>query len=360
MKTSLRLLACSFLLTACVADPSGSGDDDGTPDADPPRPEVVDETLDLPAVPFAYDDALPAHFQTPVVAALDNTPAGNPITDDGATLGRVLFHDTTLSANGTIACASCHLQRDAFADPAQFSAGFDGGETGRNAMGVMDARYYGNGRFFWDERAATLEEQVLLPIQNEVEMGLTLDQLVERVAAQPYYAYLFERAFGDATVTSERISRALAQFARAIVSYRSRYDEGLAAAGAANLPFPNFTAAENQGKGIFLGACASCHLAGPPPPPPGAPPPPRNEAIFFVDIASNNGLDATTAVDDNGKGDISGAAGDLGRFKSPSLRNVELSGPYMHDGRFADPGRRAHPPPEPRPPPTAPARPRSP
>jgi cytochrome c peroxidase len=325
------------LVAACAADSDPAAPDasppDEAPDADP-----VAAALDLPDVPFDYTDTLPAHFQSEFVRLLDNTPGDNGITDDGATLGRVLFYDTALSASDTVSCASCHAQAAAFTDTARLSTGFDGGLTGRNSMPIMEARFYGNGRFFWDERAATLEEQVLMPIQNEVEMGLTLEEAVARVADRPYYATLFERAFGSPDVTSERIALALAQFVRSIVSYRSRYDVELAAAGDVALPFAGYTAEENQGKALFLGrgVCAACHLEAGPPPPPGQPAPPRaNQAVFLMDIAANNGLDSTTNVDDNGKGEVTGITAELGRFKSPSLRNVALTGPYMHDGRFA-------------------------
>ena len=290
--------------------------------------------LDLPAIPFDYNPVLPPALTNPDAQAHDNTPMNNPTTNDGATLGRVLFYDKTLSANDTIACASCHQQAHAFTDPNQFSEGFAGGFTGRNSMSLMDARFYRNGHFFWDERAQTLEDQVLMPIQNEVEMGLTLEELVQRVQSKAYYAELFQKAFGDSEVTSERISRALAQFVRAIVSYQSRYDEGLAQAGNPGAPFPNFTTEENQGKALFLGpaGCARCHLdAGPPPQPPGPPP---NQAIFFIDLAVNNGLDQGLATDDPGVGGITGNSQDDGKFKSPSLRNTAMTAPYMHDGRF--------------------------
>ncbi|MBK9029746.1 MAG: c-type cytochrome [Myxococcales bacterium] len=323
MRTPPLALCVLVLGGACV---------DGEPaEPDAAGPDPVAAVLDLPAVTASYRDPLPAHFASPLVRMIDNTPADNPITDDGATLGRVLFYDRALSANGTIACASCHLQAAGFADPEALSRGFDGGHTSRNAMSVSDARFYGNGRFFWDERAATLEEQVLMPIQNPVEMGLTLDELVARVAAAPYYPPLFVRAFGDGEVTSPRIARALAQFARALVSYRARYDVELAAAGDVARPFAGYTAEENLGKDLFLGraGCATCHLASPPGPGPRA-----NQAVFFIDIATNNGLDATTDVGDTGKGAVTGVARDLGAFKSPSLRNVALTAPYMHDGRF--------------------------
>jgi cytochrome c peroxidase len=344
---ALSVLVPLTLLAACVdtddpldGDPvvdGGGGATTPTTTSDTPAtplPAAVTAVLDLPATPYRYGEVvLPAAYQTPAVRAQDNTPADNRITDNGATLGRVLFYDRALSANRTIACASCHDQAHAFADPARFSTGFDGSHGTRNAPAVTDARFYRRGRFFWDERAATLEAQVLMPIQNPIEMGLTLDELVTRVRTAPYYAYLFQRAFGDSDVTSDRIARALAQFSRSLVSYRSRYDVGLAATGDARAPFPAFTAEENQGKQLFLGRanCGSCHLFNGPP----QPGPLANQAVFFVDIPTNNGLDATTAVADTGVGGQTGQARDLGRFKSPSLRNVAVTAPYMHDGRLA-------------------------
>lgn len=292
--------------------------------------------LDLPATPYNYANPdLPAHFRTPLVRDLDNTPQDNPITDHGATLGRVLFYDTALSRNETVACGTCHQQAAGFSDTTQLSEGFEGGLTGRNSMGLSESRWYATGRFFWDERAATLEEQVLGPIQNEVEMGLTLTELVERVSTRPYYRELFIAAFGDDEVTTERIARALAQFVRAMASYRSRFDEGLAAAGSIRSQFSNFTAEENLGKDLFLQprtACVACHLGGPPPPPGQDF---ANQAIFLPLEPLNNGLDAGPVEDDNGVGDITGDPADDGRFKSSSLRNIAVTGPYMHDGRFA-------------------------
>ena len=263
------------------------------------------------------------------MGGFDNTPGNNPVTDAGATLGRVLFYDVALSANNTVACASCHIQSEAFSDPRQLSIGFDGGRTGRNSMPIINAAYYDNGRMFWDERADSVEEQVLMPIQDAVEMGLTLPLMVQRVEAQPYYERLFEDAFGDSAVSSNRIALALAQFVRSIVSYRSRYDEGIGATGDRNTPFPNFTEQENRGKQIFMGNrgnCASCHMRG-------GGGGGGNDAVFMIGQARNNGLDANTN-DDQGVGGVSGNNNDNGEFKSPSLRNIALTGPYMHDGRF--------------------------
>ncbi|MCY1054973.1 cytochrome c peroxidase [Nannocystis sp. SCPEA4] len=325
--------------TASTSDgSSGAGDTTGDVDTSDggSTSEGEEDFLDLPATPYDYaSPELPAHFLSPPVRQLDNTPADNPIIDHGATLGRVLFYDTALSRNETVACATCHQQAHGFGDPTQFSEGFEGGLTGRNSMALAESRWYATGRFFWDERAATLEEQVLGPIQNEVEMGLTLTELVERVEERAYYRELFVAAFGDDAVTTDRIARALAQFVRAMASYRSRYDVGLAQAGSIRAEFANFTAEENLGKQLFLQprtSCVACHLGGPPPPPNGDF---ANQAIFLPLEPLNNGLDAGPVEDDNGVGDVSGDPADDGRFKSSSLRNIAVTGPYMHDGRFA-------------------------
>ena len=175
---------------------------------------------------------LPNYYTDPnvggSVAAADNTPATNAITDAGATLGRVLFYDKRLSINNTTSCASCHQQARGFGDANKLSNGFAGGKTGRHSMGLTNARFYQNGRFFWDERAATLEDQVLQPIQNEVEMGMTLAQLTPKLAATDFYPTLFKAAFGTTDVTSDRISKALAQFVRSLTSFQSKYDVALA------------------------------------------------------------------------------------------------------------------------------------
>lgn len=276
--------------------------------------------LVFPASPDDYDNpALPASFSVNPIAAQDNMPVTNITTDLGAKLGRVLFYDKRLSLNFTVSCASCHQAEHGFSDPRQFSVGFNGGLTGRNSMGLTNARWYQRRRFFWDERAATLEDQVLLPIQNEVEMGMTLPALVARLNAEPFYTDLFNQTFGTPTITSTLISRALAQFVRSIISTQSKYDIGVASSP----QFSNFTALENQGRQIYnapqQGNCAACH--GTDNFVPGGGPP------------FNNGLENPYV--DKGLGAISGRAQDEGLFKVPSLRNIELTAPYMHDGRFA-------------------------
>lgn len=277
-------------------------------------PNGIDDALLLPASLHNYaNPTLPPHFRSPQIAGQDNTPLTNPITDPGATLGRVLFYDKRLSANNSISCSSCHQQEHGFSDPRQFSVGFEGGLTGRNSMGLTNAKYYPRGHFFWDERAATLEDQVLGPIQNEVEMGLTLPELATKVGAEQFYQELFTETFGDATVTSDRISRSLAQFVRSIVSTNSKYDQGIP------VNFTNFTPQENRGRQIFngVGNCNACH----------------GTDNFVPNNVFNNGLE--NPYTDPGVGGITGNPADDGKFKVPSLRNIEFTAPYMHDGRFA-------------------------
>jgi cytochrome c peroxidase len=270
----------------------------------------------LPSPTFRYDDAevgLPAQFRAaaggPSVLSLDNTPATNPITDAGGTLGRVLFYDPRLSASDAVSCGSCHHQSLGFADALVFSVGFRGALTPRHATGLTNARFYKRGRFFWDERAATLEDQVLDPIQNDREMGMSLDALAIKLSVTPYYSQLFNAAFGSPDITRDRLARALAQFTRAMVSGDSRYDRAFDANGVANLA-STLTPQEIDGERVFRqSGCGSCHTT----------------LAQVGDAPHSNGLDA--APIDTGVGG--------GVFKTPSLRNVAVRPRFMHDGRFA-------------------------
>ena len=286
----------------------------------PARDNVLDTTANallLPGSLLNYaNPPLPSRFFQPPLSGQNNTPVTNLISDAGATLGRVSFHDKRLSTNQTVACASCHQAKSGWADPRRFSVGWNGGLTARNSMGLTQARYYQRGHFFWDERANTLEDQVLQPIQNAVEMGMTLTALEARLNAEPFYTNLFARAFGSPTVTSTRMSLALAQYVRSIISYQTKYDVGL------TVGFTNFTAQENLGRQVFLGqvgtaTCAACH----------------GTDNFVAPNIFNNGLEFPYV--DLGVGGITGQAQEMGVFKVPSLRNIALTSPYMHDGRFA-------------------------
>ncbi|MDH3680940.1 MAG: cytochrome-c peroxidase [Acidimicrobiia bacterium] len=291
----------------------------------------------LPAEPFAYGTELPAHVDDGAVggpphqplSALDTARAA-PVTDDGATLGRVLFYDVNLSVNRTVRCASCHVQVHSFTDPLLFSQGVDGIRTRRNSMSLANARFNASGRFLWDEAAPSLGAQVLMPFVDPFEMGLTEQLLLDRIRERAFYRTLFANAFGDDTVTLERVSSALAQFIRAMVSLDSRYDEGRARVGSPLDEFPNFSPAENEGKELFFtpsidggAGCASCDVS--------------EAQLTSPSGLDNNGLDPPTEVfvpPDLGAFEVTGDPADAGRFRVPSLRNVEVTAPYMHDGRL--------------------------
>lgn len=255
------------------------------------------------------------------LADMDNMPTTNPTTDAGATLGRYLFYDKDLSSNRTISCASCHIQKFGFADTARFSLKFNGTRTTRNSPSLAHLRFQRDGQFFWDNRAATLEVQPNGPFFAG-EMGMTPTTLVNRVKAKSYYKTMFTSAFGTSTVTADRINRALAQFMRSMNTFGSKYRYGVDHTNGSpeTTPFVNFTAQENLGKSLFMditrGNCQACHT--------------RN--VMVQQGAQNIGLDLVYA--DNGLGAVSGAANQMGKFSVPSLINVALTAPYMHDGRF--------------------------
>ena len=257
----------------------------------------------------------------------DNTTS-NSISDKGATLGRVLFYDMELSIDRSISCASCHQQAFAFGDNNLQSDGVNGGKTGRHSMRLVNSRFSDETQFFWDERAATLEEQTTMPIQDHAEMGFSgqdgnpdLDDLLGRLQAIDYYQEFFQLVYGDSQVTEERIQNALAQFIRSIQSFDSKYDAGRSQTPNNNLNFSNFTAKENQGKQLFNtppnqggAGCAGCHR------------PPE----FDIDPNSrNNGV----------IGNLADNANDLSNTRAPSLRDLSkdgiLNGPLMHDGSLA-------------------------
>lgn len=278
--------------------------------------------INLPPTPHNYAAiAFPSDIVNNITE-MDNTPVDNPISDAGATLGRVLFYDVDLSQNRTISCASCHIQQFSFSDTARFSVGFNGGLTGRNSMGLIHARFQKDSFFFWDNRAHSLEAQTLMPFQNPVEMGMTLQEVIDRVSIKPFYAGLFQTAFGTTTISADRISKALAQFIRSMNTFGSKYRQGveLSSGNPSIVPFPNFTPEENLGKDLFMditrGNCQACHT--------------RN--IMVQQGSKNIGLDLVYT--DNGVGAATGNHNKDGLFSVPSLMNVELTAPYMHDGRY--------------------------
>lgn len=300
-----------FALAAC-----GSGE--RTP------PGVAEfTTIDFAEVASYSAPALPAHYDR-TVASLDNSPPGGPLDDRVATLGRVLFYDLRLSTNDRASCATCHQQKFGFTDPMRFSNGISGAATTEfHAMRLGNLRYWQPGTMFWDRRAASVEAQASQPFHSLVEMGWggaagDFGDLIRKMEGIAYYPELFAWAFGDPAITEPRIQRALARFVRAMVAHSSRWDEGYAQVFAPEAPgraldvdLPNFTAQENRGRRLFMtsaaeggAGCAACHL------------PPT---FALAADSRSNGLDP----------------GETRLFKAPSLRNVGLTGPYMHDGRFA-------------------------
>lgn len=284
-------------------------------------------TIDFANVAHYAAQPLPAYFDE-TVAALDNSPASNPAPnasgDRIATLGRVLFYDLRLSTNNRAACASCHIQRFGFTDPMRFSNGISSAATTDfHAMRLGNARYWQPGTAFWDRRSPSMEAQASDPIHSLVELGWGgaaggMDDLIRKMGATAYYPDLFAWAFGSPGITEPRMQQALARFVRAMVLHSSRWDFGYARVFSPKAPdraldadLPNFTPQENRGRHLFMSrterggvGCAACH---------------RPPTFALSADAHSNGLDA----------------GETRLFKAPSLRNAGLTGPYMHDGRFA-------------------------
>lgn len=282
-----------------------------------------------PGGPTPYVLSYPSYFGHRI-----NTPDDNPLTEEGVRLGRLLFYEKRLSANNTISCATCHQQSRAFTDGRAFSIGFDGVPTRRNSMSLTNLLWIRH--FFWDGRAGSLEAQAAVPLTDPHEMGQPLDSAVARLRETGTYPPLFAAAFGSGgdagrdlrtdaggPVTADRITKALAQFERTLVSANSPYDRYIR--GEYQL-----TAAERRGLELFFGpassdamirgrnaGCSNCHGG------------PRT----ITETYHNNGLDRVCK--DSGRADVTGMAYDLGRFRTVGLRNITLTAPYMHDGRFA-------------------------
>jgi cytochrome c peroxidase len=250
------------------------------------------------------------------------------ITNAGATLGRVLFYDKILSIDNTISCGSCHHQSTAFSDEVKQSLGINDQRTDRNAPAIINL--YDDNLLFWDGRATSINDLVLKPVRNHKEMGMEdLNFLITKIKAAPYYNDLFMKAFGDNQVTSDRIADAMTQFIKSMVGCNNQMDQSITTGQ------PLSPLAE-MGRSVFFGkgACYNCHSG----------PDFNDRGSFFVDPffppngggfgwaqdIANTGLDANPT--DVGFGVFDQAL--VGVFKIPSLRNVAMTAPYMHDGRF--------------------------
>lgn len=237
-------------------------------------------------------------------------PSDNPTTVEGVTLGRRLFNDPILSADSTIACASCHLAQFAFADPNAFSQGV-AGHTKRHSMSLTNVGWAPS--LFWDGRAPSLEAQALEPVQDPVEMGENWDHVVEKLRRHNEYPDLFTQAFGQRPISADLAVKAIAQFERTLISARSKLD--LYLAGQTQL-----SPQEKMGLDLFNSETAECfHCHG--------------TLLLTANTFHNNGLD--TEPTDMGRAEVTGSIYDAGKFKAPTLRNIEYTAPYMHDGRFA-------------------------
>jgi len=273
------------LLAACSSDATSSAQDNA--------PSLIVSTI-------------PAGF--PKGTNIELAPADNALTVERATLGKRLFYDSQLSRTSEVSCGSCHQQAYAFADPNQVSTGIEGRTGTRNAPSIVNAAW--GKSFFWDGRARTLEEQAGKPIENPVEMDLTLADAVERVAADPSYLAAFQKAYGEAP-SEASLQKALASFVRSVVSGSSAYDRHLRGDDS------DFGEQRKRGEALFASEkaeCFHCHPAGSL----------SNEGYF------NNGT--YTAGGDTGREQVTGRVGDIGKFKVPGLRNIALTAPYMHDG----------------------------
>lgn len=298
-KATILILSFVLVLVACKKD-----EDSDTPTN---TPAEYDDT--------AYDLYI-GDFPAPDI------PADNALTQQKVHLGKMLFYETKLSAMDNQSCASCHRQTGAFSDTAQFSMGTFGDLGGRQTMAIVNLAWNTNG-FFWDGRSPTIRHQSLQPIQNPIEMAETLDNVVAKLDQEKLYKDQFIRAFGDDEISSERMGLAMEQFMITIVSNDSKYDRFLA--GSASL-----SESEERGRELFFaeynpffpevsGAdCAHCHSG----------------INFENDQFMNNGLDTDADFEDMGRYDVTELDEDRAKFKVPTLRNIELSPPYMHGGRF--------------------------
>lgn len=238
-------------------------------------------------------------------------PADNQLTVEGVELGRMLFYDPILSADSTMSCSSCHQQEFSFSDTVSFSLGIDGIEGGRNAMAIINSAWAPV--LFWDGRSKDLESQALEPVINPVEMHESWKNAIGKIKKSQFYPELFYKAFGKEQISKKLVAKAISQFERTLISQNSKYDQVLRKED-------SFTDKELRGLNLFFTEEADCfHCHG---------------NILFTDMSfHNNGLDSI--ISDKGLEDFSERKRDRGKFRTPTLRNLDFTAPYMHDGRFA-------------------------
>ncbi len=265
--------------------------------------------------PIPYNLEIPTLFADKLIAPI--IPTNNLLTKEGIALGKKLFFDKILSGNKTQSCATCHNPKNAFTDQQQFSDGIDGNFGTRNSMPLFNLAWNFNERFAWDGKDFSLEKQAFEPVSNPIEMHANWKNVVNKLQNHSEYPTLFEQAFGTSKIDSTLVTKAIAQFERTLISGNSKFDKFLR--GEVTL-----TIEEQNGFDVFMdearGDCFHCHGN-------------NNNPLWTDNKFHNNGLDATFT--DLGLGAITGDPADNGKFKSPSIRNLAFTAPYMHDGRFA-------------------------
>ncbi|MEZ5031646.1 MAG: cytochrome c peroxidase [Saprospiraceae bacterium] len=309
-----RIQIVGFSLLILLGVVGGCGKDD-------PMPDCSDcDLTGIPFAPTAYVVNVPADFPQLEI------PADNPMTVEGVELGRRLFYDKRLSADSTMACASCHLPEFGFTDDMAFSKGVDGLFGKRSSMSLTNIgfNYYG---LFWDGRSATLEEQALMPVEDPVELHEEWPNVIQKLLRDDQYPVWFRQAFGISDkreITKELAAKAIAQFERTLISGNSRYD-------ALFIRVEDFPTEDEQlGYDLFFdfepavpdAECGHCH----------------GSVLLTTNNYFNNAIDSVGNLNefkDLGRGAVTGNYLDNGRFRAPTLRNIALTAPYMHDGRFA-------------------------
>ncbi len=278
----------------------------------PAEYELLSKTLKLPSTPYSY-----SQFQ------FENNKG-----DAVATLGRVLFYDKNLSSDNSVSCGSCHQQNLGFADDLSFSKGIENRSTARNTLSLGAFESFGDysqdpeTNLFWDGRVKTLHDQMIQTIRNPNEMGLEMSDVVAKIKDLDYYKILAQKAFFNENLNEELVLFALESFMTSINSHSSKFDIAANQNGFIPGPWTGFNEQENLGKSIFNEKCMTCHSQG-------------LNAIFANTIlrSANNGLELNYA--DKGEGEHNPSPEAIAIFKIPGLRNIALTAPYMHDGRFA-------------------------
>lgn len=265
------------------------------------------------ATPSSLD--IPKLFEDNILAPV--IPIDNPQTVEGIALGKKLFFDPILSIDNTLACVDCHAPENAFTDSDKFSDGVDGIFGNRNSMPLFNLAWNYDEKFFWDGNTFSLEHQAFVPVTDPFEMKSNWADVESKLQQHAEYPSLFEKAFGASNIDSSLVTKAIAQFERTLISANSKFDKFL-------LGELNLSPEELNGFNVFMdeakGDCFHCHGSD-------------KNPLWTDNIFHNNGLDETFA--DLGLGAVTGDPADNGKFKSPSLRNLEFTAPYMHDGRFA-------------------------